>query len=215
MKWLADIAVVALIAVFGFIGLSKGFVKTVFKIGAFIVSGWIAVKFYPKVSLLLQGTPLYLRMKDNIVNNPALQGVENTVGSMQETVASLPIPDFLKKLLSGISGVEQLGASLAELIANIVSVILLFIVARLALMIIYAILERVMKLPVLKQIDKFGGFLLGAVQGLLIVFVVMTVLMLFLSSPQFSGIHDAINNSIIAKYLYEHNFIVKLILPSS
>lgn len=215
MNWLADIAVVALIAVFGFIGLSKGFFRTVFKIGAFILSGWIAIKFYPKVSVLLQGTSFYIKLKENIVNNPALQGVENTAGSMNEVIANLPVPDFMKDLLAGIGGVEQLGASLAELIANIVSVILLFIVARLALMIIYAILERVMKLPVLKQIDKFGGFVLGMVQGLLIVFVLFTVLMIFMSSPQFKGIHDAINDSIIAKYLYEHNFIVKLILPSS
>ncbi|MDD4188898.1 MAG: CvpA family protein [Eubacteriales bacterium] len=215
MKWLADIAVVAIIAVFGFIGMSKGFFKTVYKIGAFIVSGWIAIKFYPKVSALLQGTSFYIRLKDGIVNNPALQGIENTTQSMQEAIAGLPVPDFLKDLLQGVSGVEQIGASLAELIANIASVIILFIVARLVLMIIYAIVERILKLPVLKQLDKFGGFLLGAVQGLLIVFVLFTVLMLFMSSPQFKGIHDAIDSSIIARYLYEHNFIVKLILPSS
>lgn len=215
MKWLADIAVVAVIAIFGFIGLSKGFFKTVYKIGAFFASGWVAIKFYPKVSALLQGTSLYIRLKDNIINNPALQGAGNTVESMKEVIADLPLPDFLKSILQGIGGVDQLGTSLAELIANIVSVILLFIVARLALMIIFAIIERVVKLPVLKQIDKFGGFLLGAVQGVLIVFVLFTVLMLLLSSAQFNGIHDAINNSIIAKYLYEHNFIVKLIAPSS
>lgn len=215
MKWLADIVVVAMIAGFGFIGLSKGFVRSVFKMGAFIVSGWIAIKFYPKVSVLLQGTSVYLNLKERIINNPALQGIGNTAQSMQEGIGKLPIPDFLKNLLGGIGGVEQLGASLAELIANIVSVILIFIVARLAFMIIYAILEKIVKLPVLKQIDKIGGFLVGAVQGVLIVYLLFAVLMIFMSSPQFNGIYEAINNSIIAKYLYEHNFIVKLILPAS
>jgi uncharacterized membrane protein required for colicin V production len=67
----------------------------------------------------------------------------------------------------------------------------------------------------LKQADKLGGFVFGVVQGLLIVYAVCALLMLFNSSPQFADIFNTIENSMIAKYFYENNIILNLMFPGT
>jgi len=51
------------------------------------------------------------------------------------------------------------------------------------------VLERVLKgvtsLPIVKQADKAGGFILGALEGLLTVYIVFAILIMFSASPKF------------------------------
>ena len=74
-------------------------------------------------------------------------------------------------------------------------------------------LKGITKLPVVKQIDKLGGFALGAVEGLLTVYIVFAILMLFNSSPSFRNVYETIEASKIARFFYENNFIVDFMFP--
>ena len=70
------------------------------------------------------------------------------------------------------------------------------------------VLQGIAKLPVFKQIDKLGGFALGAVEGLLTVYIVGAVLMLFSAAPYFKPVFESIEASIVAKFFYQNNFII-------
>ena len=52
MNWL-DVAVLALIGVFAIIGLSNGFIFSIFRLVSFFISIFLSLKLYPFLSSLL------------------------------------------------------------------------------------------------------------------------------------------------------------------
>ena len=75
-----------------------------------------------------------------------------------------------------------------------------------------AILKRTPDmLPVLKQADAVGGVLIGFVQGVLFICVLALLLSVFSSTQSMRGIVSAVEDSHIAKYIYENNFIGQII----
>ncbi len=235
MDWFnwSDMVVAGIILLFGLIGLMKGFIRSFFKIASYLISLILAIKFYPVVSGILIKTSIYtginnwinnnlLKQKDKLVPE-TLQAQEDTAGAVIE---NLPMPDVLKNSLSGelseLSGLidisdvmETISTQISKLVIDIISLVILFIAIKLVLLLLRLILEGLAKLPVLKQADKLGGFVFGVIQGLLIVYAVCALLMLFNSSPQFADIFNTIENSMIAKYFYENNIILNLMFPGT
>ncbi len=223
----ADAVVILVILVFGIIGLAHGFVESVFKILSFFISVFVALKFYPAVANILMKTSLYLSLQASIEKNilkllqEGEKQVSNTVGSFIE---SLALPQFMKDMLAGGSNTdsvlnnqvqiaESISINLATIIINILSVILLFIAVRLLLMLLKYIFTGLAKLPVLKQMDRAAGFAVGIVEGILVVYLLMAVLTLFSSAQWFSQIHNELNRSLLAGYLYENNMLLNAIFP--
>jgi uncharacterized membrane protein required for colicin V production len=234
MEWFnwSDMVVVGIILLLGIVGMIRGFIHTSFKIASFIVSLIVAIKFYPVVSELLKKTSVFTKINEWILKSLLTQKEAVTASTASQTqqdttvklIDGLNLPDFLKGNLSGgtadMTGLTDLSdtmgtvsMSISNLIISIIGFILLFIAVRLVFMLIRYILEGLAKLPVLKQADKLGGFAFGIVQGLLIVYMACAVLMLFNSSPVFTGIFAAIEDSTVAKFFYENNLIVKLMFP--
>lgn len=222
MNW-TDLIVFAIVAAFAIIGLKRGFFITIIKIASFFVSVLIAIKFYPVLSGILQKTAMYLKVKASILNTLLLKkqelGGENASESL---INSLPLPDFLKSIIdkgaaSAAQGYAELAdnvsGQLANLISDIVSVIVLFIAAKTVFMLLKFIFKGIAKLPIFKQLDKVGGLALGAVEGLLYVYILMAVLMLFHSNPKFEKVFTSVENSLVAGSLYENNFIVSGMFP--
>lgn len=226
MNW-TDLVVLAIIFGFGLIGLISGFVYSVFKIASFFISIILAVKFYPAVSDMLTKTGLYSTIKESILKNLFLQQkafAEGSGGQVQQAAAAsvidkLPLPGFIKGALldaipnpSQVMRVEEvldiISGELSAIIISIISLVLLYVLIRIGLAFVKVVLRGVSRLPVFKQIDKLGGFALGAVEGLLTVYVLFAVLMLFNASPQFKDIFDSIDSSTVARYFYENNFII-------
>jgi hypothetical protein len=129
------------------------------------------------------------------------------------------LPDFLKETIIGqipspskLFDIRIILGKVSELLAGVVidviSLILLFILIRFGLIFVRFILKGIAKLPVFKQMDKLGGIAFGAIEGLLLLYIIFAVLTIFHSSVQVQGIFDAIDSSTIAKYIYQHNFIV-------
>jgi uncharacterized membrane protein required for colicin V production len=221
MNW-SDLAVVCIIIGFGIAGLASGLINSVFKIASYFVSIILAIKFYPVVSDLLMKTVLYTNIKASVKNNLAggmdipTAGMHNGTGTV---IDSLALPKFLKgTLLDGIpdpsrlvdisSITDAISGQLSEIIINIISLILLYIVIRIAFIFLKAILKGIAKLPVFRQVDRLAGFILGLVEGLLTVYILLSVLTLFNASPKFAKVFAAIESSMIAKFFYENNFII-------
>jgi uncharacterized membrane protein required for colicin V production len=224
---LADVVVIAVIIAFAFIGIRHGFIKTVFKLGSFFISVLVAVKFYPAVAELLMKSSIYTELKASILKhilagNPGTS-IENAAQAQQAArsiIESLSLPGFIKdmlfsgsesKLLDYSKLAESVSDELAGLAISVLSLVLLFIAVRILLFFGSFILSGLAKLPVLKQLDKAGGLALGAVEGLLTVYILLALLTLFGSSEWFAPIHDAISQSLMAGYLYENNFIVRYV----
>ena len=232
MNW-ADIGVLIIITGFALIGLNAGFILSIYKIASYFLSIWLSFKLYPKVSQVLMNTKIFENIKNTILNNLLLQKSEILVkageqakqSAIDSIVNKLPLPEFLKsniikqipepeKLIDIPKAMDAISAELAKIIVSILSLIVLYIGIRIALIILRYLLEGITKLPLFKQIDKLGGFTLGALEGLLTVYIVCAILMLFNASPTYVKIYEVIEQSTIAKYFFENNFIINFMFPN-
>lgn len=231
MNW-SDFIVLGIILVFAFIGMSSGFVLTIFRVAAYFAGIIVSIKFYPVLSNILMKTAIYENIKNVIAENllirvtamtPAIDGqVKQTTASA--VVDNLGLPGFLKgplatglpdltKLVDVNQITDMLSSRLAGLVIDVISLIVVYILVRIGLAFAEVILKGITKLPVFKQIDKLGGFSIGAVEGLLTVYIIFTLLLLFASSPSFVKIFEAIESSKVAKFFYDNNFIVNWMFP--
>lgn len=231
MNW-SDLAVLGIILGFGIIGMTNGFIYSMFKIASFFISLFISIKFYPVVANILMKTALYTSIKASILKNllqqqPQTAKLDGQVkkAAAESIINNLHLPGFLKgtlanqfpdpsKLVDVNSIMDKISDELAKVVISVISLVLLYIIIRIALMLIRFILQGIAKLPIFKQVDKLGGFAFGAVEGLLTIYIICAVLMLFHASTQFKPVFEAVDNSIIAKFFYQHNFIVDWMFPN-
>lgn len=231
MNW-TDIAVIAIIAVFAVFGMKTGFVFSVFRLISYFASIFISLKIYPVFAQILSKTGMATRIQLAITKNlllqsgAAAQGVDNQVKetAAQAVIDNLKLPGFLKQSISNSvpnvsqvlpvdKVVETISGKITWIVIQIISVILLYIIVRMALVFLKAVLRGITKLPLFKQLDKLGGFALGAVEGLLTIYVVFAFVMLFSSNPKLANLFASIDSSVIAKFFYQNNFIINFMFP--
>jgi len=231
MNW-CDLSVLTIILVFGLIGYFTGFIMSIFRLASFFISAFLAIKFFHVVSEFLQKTAIYTNIKNSIYNTLLLQQqsqspkVDGSVkqAAAQTIVDSLHLPGFLKgtiieqipnptKLIDLSWVVNIVSEKLAVMVVDIISLILLFILIRIALIFAKYILKGIAKLPVFKQMDKMGGIAFGLMEGLLMIYIVCAILILFHSAAQFNSVFISIDNSTFAKFFYQNNFIVDWMFP--
>ncbi|MHB8065743.1 MAG: CvpA family protein [Ruminiclostridium sp.] len=224
MNW-TDIAVLIIIVVFTIIGLKNGFLYSVFRLLSYILSVIFAIKFYPVLSSMLQKTVIFTNIKTAVVEGIIKQQSENVseIGTTKSIVDGLKLPSFLKASIlenvtkKDIFGVQKIldavGSEIAMLVINILSVILIYVIIRFALIFARIFIKAIARLPVFKQLDKTGGLILGAIEGIFIVYILCALLILFSAFPKFSSTIESIEGSQIASHFYQNNFIVSWMSP--
>lgn len=226
MNW-SDIAVIVLVAAFALIGLRKGLTMSVFRVSTFFVCLFASIKLYPVLARILEKTAVFDTIKNSIAGNLiAGREVSASAGSSMSGAAgtqtildSLKIPGLFRqniqtKVLAeeGLNNmqsiVDSVGGELAKIVISLISLVVIYLIIRLVILVIGLLLKLVTKLPVIKQADKLGGFIVGILQGLLVVYALCALLMLFNVNPAFAPVFDGINNSLFARNFYENNFIL-------
>ena len=95
-----------------------------------------------------------------------------------------------------------------ELAINIVRggvIILLYILIRIALRFVTALANLVAKLPILKQFNKAGGAIYGALRGIVLIYVCLLIIGIFGQINPENTVHKNIQNSYLGKAMYENN----------
>ncbi len=224
MNW-TDISVLVIIAIFTIIGVRNGFLYSVFRLLSYILSVIFAIKFYPVLSAMLQKTIIYSNIKTAVINGITKQqtagGLSLQERTAQSIVDGLKLPGFLKESIlrnvgeKDILGVQKItdaiGSEVATLVINILSMVLIYIIIRFGLIFVKVIIKAISKIPVFKQLDKAGGLVLGAIEGIFIVYIICALLVLFSAFPKFSKAIDSVQNSQFASYFYQNNFIMSFL----
>ncbi len=226
MNW-TDIGVVVIILIFTIIGLKNGFLYSVFRLLSYILSVIFAIKFYPVLSEMLQKTTIYDNIKkaviDGIIRQQGVNAASIQKKTAQSIVDSLKLPGFIKDSIlenvgkKDVLGLQKIldavGSEIATLVINILSVILIYLIIRFGLIFVRVIIKAISRLPVFKQLDRAGGIVLGAIEGIFVVYILCALLILFSAFPKFSETIDSIEKSRLANYFYQNNFIVGWISP--
>lgn len=231
MNW-SDLLVIGIIVGFGIIGMRNGFIYSIFRLASFFISVIASIKFYPKVSEILVKTGLYMSIKASILKNLLMQKqalVPKVDGQVRQAAADtvinhLPLPSFFKgtlisripdasKIVDVTRIMDVISSELAKVVIDVISLVLLYILIRIGLVFLRFVLQGVAKLPVFRQMDKLGGFAFGAVEGLMTVYILGAVLMLFNASPKFKPVFEAVQGSVLAGFFYQNNFIIDWMFP--
>lgn len=165
----------------------------------------------PVGSALKNTTPVY----DNIYETVEGTIKENGVVD-KDTLSNLNLPLGLQdKITDGTDVVDSFSEYVATQITdtafNAIIFIVLFIIIYIILQVVIHVLDFVAKLPLLKEVNKLGGFAIGVIQGLLIVWVACLILTACSGKPWAQDLFAQINDNQILSFIYNNNLIVWIV----
>lgn len=214
MGILIDLVVVAILILNIIIGYKKGLVNAIFNICAFLIAIAATFILYKPVSnIIINNTDIEQKIKEVIINNNTNEeNIENTQN--QDSSEKTTIQQYIDNAIKGVE--ETAKEETTELVANaiaskgvqILTWIVLFVGIRIVLTILKFLIKGISELPIIKQFNQVGGLAYGVLKGLIIIYLLLTVMFLVISINGNGEIADAINDSHITKFLYDNNIIV-------
>lgn len=186
-----DLIIVLLLVINIIIGYKKGLVEVVFNICAFIIALVVALILYKPVSnIIIKNTNIYGKIRETIVNNN-IEEEQSIVKDVQNKTK------------------EQLADVISMKAVNIIVAIVLFIIARIAVILLKTVLEGIAELPIIKQFNQIGGIGYGILKGFLLIYILVTLLFFVNAIVGNNKVSAVVEESFITKVLYENNIIVK------
>lgn len=208
MFWIVDIIIVLIIGLCTYIGYRKGLIGVAFKITSFLIALIITgILFYPMSQFVIQNTQIdetiQKSIQDNFISKTEQEGQEDTQNP------SKIITDYIEEEAN--EGINVVALSLSQTIVRIGVAIVLFVVVRIILIFFKKFAEIIGELPIVKQFNKSGGIIYGALKGLFIVYFILAILSLI--APMISGtaFFEQIKQSYIGSFMYNYNILLMLI----
>lgn len=197
MGIIIDGVIVLFILLSVFFGYKKGLVSLGIHLVAFVVALVIAFILYrPIGNLIINTTGIDESLQGSIETK-----LEEIVGSEETDAVSTLIGDIQN------SAVSETARSLSMNIIYGGTIIILFIILRIALVFISAIANWVAELPILKQANKAGGIIYGLLRGVLIVYVVLLIINLVITFNPQGALNEYIGQTYLAKAMLEYNIL--------
>ena len=217
MAIIIDLIILTILGISIFFAYKKGLTKCIIKILSFFIALIVAaILFKPVSNFVIQNTEIDDKIKEAVVNTVSSDVQEN--GEVKED-SNLPKPmveyinDTVKNAVDEAKNnvVEVAAEGIAVTTINVTVAILLFIIVRIALIFVSALASIITELPIIKQFDKAGGLIYGAVRALIIIFVVLAIISLISPLIEKTGLVVSINKSFVGSILYNNNILLKII----
>ncbi len=214
MSIILDIILAALIIISFIAGYKKGFVKSVWKIAALVITIVLVIALKNPAVDFLSGTSIA-----GAINEKISKTVHIPQGGGINVAENLNLPDFLNAQVSdGIENAQgavasvndAVAASLTNIAVTIIVCVALFIIIRLILMVVYMIAVGITAAPLIRGVNQFFGGLLASVNMVFIIFLLLALVSLF--APADSQMYEMINNTYVVKYLYNYNILLQLFM---
>ncbi len=214
MSIILDIILLTLLVISFIIGYKRGFIKSIWKITALVITIVLVMALKTPAENMLKGT----QMAEGI-HNSISEKVRIPQGGGVNIAETLNLPEFMQSAvntrLNGEEGVvTSLNLTAAQVITGISITIIacvgLFVIIRLILMAAYIIISGTAKLPVIRGVNKFIGGIFGAVNMVFIIFLLLAIVSLYASAD--NKLFEMINDSYIVKYFYNYNILLKLFM---
>lgn len=214
MGIILDVVVVVIMLIFAITAAKKGFVESIFGLLTTIVALAAALLL---ANIVVDATGGLFGLKDSIYTGALgfLEGIEgfnmdiskegleaSLQGKLPDFVISTIVAEYGTDVSAGTTIAMQLATPATDFVMFAISGVAIFILAKLALGIVKKILTGIVNaVGLLSAVDKLLGFVLGVVQGALLV----GVLFMLLSFVPIEGLTAFIDSSIFAHVIYHNN----------
>ena len=221
------LGILAFILLLVFRGYRKGFFKSAASAIGIVLAVLLTAILYPGVNkLLCQYTVLDDVIEQKIIEKFELP-VETKTSTRNEeidTIENLDLPDNVKGWLiancngetfleSGVDNVcSYIAKSLTAMVMRGISYVLTLLVLLLLLHILIMVLDVANYIPIVKSINKAGGAIFGAGQGILIVWIFMGIVTLLSTFSWAYQVIQMIDESPLLAWLYKKDIFLKIIV---
>jgi|LSQX01.2.fsa_nt_gb hypothetical protein len=227
---LVDLAILLIMAVSMVVGMYNGFLLSSLHAASFFISWLGAVIFYPLITKfilkiypsLLQVITLYAEGSVHIpsVEDRQASITSFTVERVSEIVEQSQLPNPFSKILISdftkpLEGVFSLGeyfdSTIAVVIINIISFLLLFMLLKLVFIVIISIYKTVNDLPVLRKHDSLAGAGMGLIRSFFILNFIFALVPILLVLAPADIINDFIEGSKLAGFFHHSNIFTAFV----
>lgn len=223
MNWLL-IIILAVIVGNVLWGYKKGFMSVVISLVSWVVVLIACNVLTPVVAEgILDNTPL-AEVVQEAVNGQLNAAVDGVVSDAldNETIAEIEaqIPEQILAVILGehesfadliASGKEEIQVDttgVASAAAQLIALMIVLIITRVALVVVEKVLNLVAKLPLIGQANALLGVIAGALKGLVWCWVVLAVIAMLTYTGANTELIAMVNESAILTWLYENNLIM-------
>ena len=219
MGIILDIIILSILALSLIFGYRKGLIGVAFNLCAFLVALIITwILYMPITNLVINNTEIDDGIRNTIIEKGVIKEKvddEKTEEKKEENdnVVNQYIQKYVTEPATNATNnvVEETAKVVSEKVVAIGVAIGLFIVVRIGLIFLKFVAEAIAKLPIIKQCNKVGGLIYGAIRGMFIIYIFLAILFFVMSINNSGMIASMINSSIISKMLYENNLILNII----
>jgi len=211
-----DLVIIALVIFSIWEGYRKGLTKSLLKIFTFILAIIISfILFKPISNFIINQTEIDDNIQKSIVET--IRSNKKEEDNNEKNTSDIFV-SYIEDKITEVGDtakdyvIENAAKEISKLIINIIVYIIIFIVSRIVLIFIKAIADLITKLPVIKQFDEVGGGIYGALRAIVVILFLFTIVAVLIPIFQNNAILEIIDESIISKFIYENNTIIKIIL---
>lgn len=155
-----------------------GMVRSIFMLIKFLASIYITKSCYPIVTGYIINTPVVYNIFEKISNT------------------------ILKS--AHLKGVIDNGVTI---LINIFSIILLYCLIRWAIGLIEKFISPLFKVPILRQLNRVGGFLIGIIKGIMVIYIIFAIIKPIGAIFSDGIIASAIDSSLLSDIFMDFNVI--------
>ena len=209
---IVDIIILAIIILSIILGRHKGLTVCLVNFFSLIIALIVALMAYKPISNHLYETSIGENLKQVIKQNIPMSEEDFQVSD--NSILPEGMKNYINTQTQNVNttkdeAIENVSTELSKEIINIVSFVIVFVVVRLALLVVKIVSKIITKLPILKQIDHLGGAVVGAVEGIIVVYFIFAIISTM--SPIFKNtkVLEQINDSYVGKMMYNNNIIMK------
>lgn len=220
MSIVLDLILIGIVLLSTFLGYKKGLIGVAFKIVSFVIAIIITlILFIPVSNFVIDNTDWDEKLESAIITTLSNSNIEENK-ELKEEDTNMPkvIVNYVNSTISNVvtttqnNVVEAVSRDLAINIIKIGTLVVLFIIARIALLFAKAIMEGIAELPVIKQFNEVGGIAYGILKGILIVYLILLVVSLIVPMMNNQAILETIDKTILCKFMYNHNILLGIFL---
>lgn len=190
-----DISLIAVFIITVIISVKKGLIKSLIGLVGNLLAAVAALVFSAPFGSYISTNFLFSPMRQWMVNmlSPTAQGTAASISNLNFDELFSDMPKFFSDIISGlglnsadlaekynalkVNGADEAKSAIidvmvtpmADLCGRIIAFIVIFVLALIAIRIIVWLLDFIVELPVLRQLNKLGGGIIGALNGVLIV----------------------------------------------
>ena len=200
MNWLL-IVVICIIAWNAVRGYTRGLLHIVYSLAACILMLTASSMAAPYVrDNILSQTGIESVIYSNIEKQIAVHGQKAT-GDF----------DMANILLQQSGAYDSISTQLTNAIMTGLSFFIVIFLLGIVEYFVRRLIRKIERVPVISTVNRVAGFGVGFIKGIVIVWLLLALISLLVTSEAGQAMTVYINDSLMLKYLYENNPIIKLI----